>query len=154
MKKCGLLLCLLATALIAVGAAQASDGDDGCKAIHATAIGQDLGGGVTVATISGAGWFNGTSRGSFAITGGAPPVFTVAGNVVFTTKHGTLTLNAAGTFNVATGAFKTSGAISGATGKLAGATGTLTLEGVQNLATGAFTETITGTICRGGEDDD
>lgn len=40
------------------------------------------------------------------------------------------------------------------TGKLAGATGNLTLTGVENLATGAFTETITGTICRAQGDDD
>ncbi len=157
MKRCGLLLCVLASALVGAGAAQASrsDGGDGCKNIHATGIGQDLGNGVTAATISHGGWLNGTTQGAFAITGGAPPVFTVAGTVVFTTNSGTLTLTVAGTFDVSSGAFMTSGRVSAATGKLAGASGTLTLAGVENLATGAFTETLTGTICRaGGEGDD
>src|SRR5881397_2649814 len=101
MKRCGLLLCMLASALMAVGAAQASgsNGDQECTN-QATGVGQDLGNGVTVATISRGGWLNGATSGAFVITGGAPPVFTVAGTVVFTTKHGTLTLTAAGTFDV------------------------------------------------------
>jgi hypothetical protein len=37
--------------------------------------------------------------------------------------------------------------VSASTGKLAGATGNLTLDGVENLADGSFTETITGSIC-------
>jgi hypothetical protein len=156
MKRCGLILCMLATALMAVGAAQAShsNGAEDCTNIHATGVGQDLGNGVTVATISRGGWLNGATSGAFVITGGAPPVFTVAGTVVFTTKHGTLTLTAAGTFDVSTGAFMTSGPVSAGTGNLVGATGTLTLAGVQNLATGAFTETVTGTICRVGDEED
>ena len=155
MKRCGLLLCMLASALMAVGAAQASrsNGDQECTNVQATGVGQDLGNGVTVATISRGGWLNGATSGAFVITGGAPPVFTVAGTVVFTTKHGALTLTAAGTFDVSTGAFMTSGPVSAGTGKLAGATGTLTIAGVQNLATGAFTETVTGTICRAGDEE-
>jgi hypothetical protein len=156
MKRCGLLLCVLASALMAVGAAQASrsNGDQECTNVHATGVGQDLGNGVTVATISRGGWLNGTSSGAFVITGGAPPVFTVAGTVVYTTKHGTLTLTAAGTFDVSTGAFETSGPVSAGTGKLVGATGTLTIAGIQNLATGAFTEVVTGTICRAGDEEE
>ena len=155
MKRCGLLLCMLASALITAGAAQASrsNGDQECTNVHATGVGQDLGNGVTVATISRGGWLNGATRGAFVITGGAPPVFTVAGTVVFTTKHATLTLTAAGTFDVSTGAFNTSGPVSAGTGKLVGATGTLTIAGVQNLATGAFTEAVTGTICRAGDEE-
>jgi hypothetical protein len=155
MKSCGLLPCLFACALMAAGAAQASraSGDQECTSIHATGVGQDLGSGVTIATISRGGWLNGSTHGAFAITGGAPPVFTVAGTVVFTTKHGTLTLTAAGTFDVSTGAFNTSGPVSAGTGKLDGATGTLTIAGVQNLATGAFTEAVTGTICRAGDEE-
>ena len=147
---------MLASTLMVVGSAHPSRSSGGreCKSIHAVAVGQDLGNGVTVATITRGGWLDGTTRGAFAITGGAPPVFTVAGTVVFTTKHGTLTLNAAGTFDVSTGAFKTSGPIGAGTGKLAGATGTLTLAGVQNLTTGTFTEALSGTICRVGEEDD
>ena len=156
MKNSGLLVCMLACALATAGAAQASrsDGDHGCRNIRATGIGQDLGAGATVATISGDKLLKGTTRGAFSVTGGTPPVFGIAGTVVFTTKHGTLTLAAAGTLDVSTGAFRTSGPVSAGTGKLAGATGTLTIAGVENLATGAFTETLTGKICRAAGDGD
>jgi hypothetical protein len=90
---------------------------------------------------------NGTTAGAFAIVGGAPPVFAIQGSVVFTTNQATLTVGVSGTFDVSTGAFGASGPVTDATGKLEGATGSLALSGVQNLATGAFTETVTGTIC-------
>ena len=146
------LLCVLASALIMVGGAQAgSEDDQGCASVHAVGIGQDLGGGNTTATISHGGRLNGTTTGQFAISG-APPVFTITGTVVFTTKAGTtLTATVSGTFNVLTGEFTASGPVSGGTGNLAGVTGTLTLQGVENLATGVFTETITGTLCQAGD---
>ena len=157
MKRLGSCLWLLTSALILVGGAQAggSKGYHGCKDVHATGVGQDLGGGNTTATIRHGGQLNGRTSGHFAITG-APPVFTIAGTVVFTAKHGGLTASVAGTFNAATGAFTAAGPVSAGTGHLAGATGTLTFSGLENLATGSFTETITGTICgtSGEEDDD
>jgi hypothetical protein len=153
MKRLAWLLCAFAGATLALGAAQAQsatrDGD--CATIHATGVGQDLGAGNTTATISHGGALNGTTSGHFVI-GGAPPVFAITGTVTFTTKHGTLVANVAGTFDVTTGAFTASGPVSGGTGNLAGATGTLTLSGVENLATGAFTETITGTLCHADDD--
>ncbi len=82
-------------------------------------------------------------------------MLTFAGTIVFTTKHGTLTVDLAGTLNIATGEFNATGPITGGTGKFEGSTGTLTFSGVENLTTGAFTETITGTLCRaddGGDD--
>jgi hypothetical protein len=153
MKSFGPFLCVLASALIMVGDAQAngSEGDQGCAQVHAVGVGQDLGGGNTTATISHGGRLNGTTSGQFAISG-APPVFTFAGTVVFTAKHGTLIANVAGTFDVTSGAFNASGPVSGGTGNLAGVTGILTLAGVQNLATGVFTETITGALCNAGDD--
>lgn len=154
MKELRPFLYVLASALIVVGGAQADSKDDqGCKDIDATGVGQDLGNGNTTATISHGGWLNGTTSGHFEIAG-APPVFAIAGTVVFTTKHGTLVANVTGTFDVSTGAFTASGPVSDGTGKLVGATGNLTLTGVENLATGAFTETITGTICRAQGDDE
>jgi hypothetical protein len=153
MQRLRPLVYVLSSALILAGGAQADSKDDqGCKNIRATGAGQDLGNGNTTATIRHAGPLKGTTRGHFEIAGTAP-VFTIAGTVVFTTKHGTLAANVAGTFNVATGAFTASGPVSDGTGKLAGATGILTFAGVENLATGAFTETITGTIC-GTHDED
>ena len=157
MKRLPSCLCLLAGALILVSGAQAGGpkDDHGCKKINATGVGQDLGNGTTTATISHGGPLDGTTSGHFVVSGG-PTVFTIVGTVVFTTKHGGLTANVAGTLNVATGAFTASGPVSAGTGHLAGATGTLTFDGVENLATMVFTETITGTICRahGDEEDD
>ena len=55
MKAVGTLVCVLAGALVWVGGLQAA-GADGCKNLHATGLGQDLGGGNTTATISHAGF--------------------------------------------------------------------------------------------------
>src|SRR5712691_8523320 len=152
MKVVRLLLCALVGALVMAGGAQAAD-DNGCQPVHAIGVGQDLGGGSTTAVIKHGGLLNGTTVGQFAISG-APPVFTITGTVVLTTKHGTLSVDLVGTFDVTTGAFSATGPISGGTGNLAGATGALTFTGVENLTTGAFTETIAGTVCRADEEDD
>ena len=139
-------LCALAGMLLLAGSVQAGRGGESCHKINATGVGQDLGGGNTTARISDGGLLQGTTAGTFTI-GGAPPVFAIEGSVVFTTNKATLTVGVSGTFNVLTGAFSASGPVTDATGKLEGATGSLTLSGVENLATGAFTETVTGSIC-------
>jgi hypothetical protein len=150
-RRLGPFLCVFASALIMVGGEQAkgAEDDQGCGNVHAVGLGQDLGGGNTTATISHGGRLNGTTAGHFEL-GGTPPIFTIAGTVAFTTKHGTLTATVSGTFNVATGEFTASGPVSAGTGNLAGTTGILTFSGVENLGTGVFTETITGTLCRAG----
>jgi hypothetical protein len=152
---------VLATALVAATGARgeaAAAGDDdrgGCQRINARGVGQDLGGGNTTATIRG-GILKGTTAASFAITGGTPPVLTFDGTITFTTKRGTLTLGLVGTLDVSTGRFSATGLVTAGTGIFAGATGSLRLDGVQNLATGSFTETVRGTIClaHGNDDDD
>ena len=121
-----------------------ADAGVSCHKINAKGIGQDLGAGVTQAQIIGGGLLNGTTQGNFAITGGAPPVFSLAGTVMFTTKQATLTVTVSGTFDVSTGNFAASGPVTAATGKLAGATGTLMLEGLEDLATGKFVEDVRG----------
>jgi hypothetical protein len=140
---------MLGTVLSVTGLLLASQVDAGvsCHRINAKGEGQDLGGGVTEARIIGGGLLQGSTVGNFAITGGAPPVFEVAGTVMFTTHQATLTASVTGTFNVMTGEFVTSGPVSAATGKLAGATGSLVLDGVQDLVTGAFVEDVTGLVC-------
>jgi len=157
MKALRLVLCVFAALLVTTVGDARADGegeDSGCRPVHAAGVGQDLGGGNTTATITRGGVLNGTTTAHFDITGGSIPMFTIAGTIVFTTKHGTLTANVSGTFDVSTGEFAATGPISGGTGKFAGATGTLTFSGVENLTTGAFTETVTGTLCRGeGEED-
>jgi hypothetical protein len=66
---------------------------------------------------------------------------------VFAVNYATLTAFVSGTFDVASGAFTATTSSFTGTGKLADATGNLTLDGVENLADGSFTETVTGVIC-------
>jgi len=147
MKALYVALCAVAGIVLLAGPVQAETGGQSCHTINAKGIGQDLGGGSTTAQIVGGRLLHGTTVGTFAIVGGAPPVFAIAGTVVFTANAGTLTVGVSGTFDVSTGAFRSTGAVTGSTGKLEGATGSLTLDGVQDLGTGAFTETVTGSIC-------
>ena len=141
-------LVVVAAVGVAPGQVQSAQSGVSCHRINANGVGQDLGGGQTVARISGGGLLNGTTVGSFAIVDATTlPRLGVAGSVTFTTNHATLTVGVTGFFDLSTGVFETSGDVVSATGKLAGATGRLTLRGVQDLTTGAFTETVSGEIC-------
>jgi hypothetical protein len=143
-------LVLLSAMVVTAGGAQttaAAVDHDACVSVHALAIGQNLGHGRTQATITHAGILNGTTIGQLQITGGTPPVLTVAGTGVLTTHNGTLTVSVVGTFNQATGVFAATGQIVHGTGMFAGATGVLTFAGLEDLTSGSFTQTITGTIC-------
>ena len=135
---------IAAAVILTLGQAQAAVS---CHKINAKGVGQDLGGGMTEARIIGGGLLHGTTQGNFVIVGGAPPVFSISGTVTFTTRQATLTVALTGTFDVSTGAFVTTGPVMSATGKLTGATGTLTLDGIENLTTGKFTEEVSGLIC-------
>ena len=144
------MLVLLAAAVVTAGGAQTTSAavpHDSCLSVNARSIGQNLGHGQTTATITHAGILNGTTTGQLQITGGTPPLLTVVGTGVLTTHHGTLTVNLAGTFNTATGVFQATGQIVHGTGMLAGATGVLTFVGLEDLTSGRFTQTITGTVC-------
>jgi hypothetical protein len=89
----------------------------------------------------------GTTQASFVITGISGTVASFEGTIVFAVNNGTLTAHVAGTWDIATGQFQaTTSSISG-TDKLAGATGSLSFSGVEDLSTGAFTESVTGEIC-------
>ena len=149
MKGLRTLVLLSAIAVTAWGAqaTTAAVDHDECLTVHARAIGQNLGHGRTQATIVHAGILNGTSIGQLQITGGTPPVLTVEGTGVLTTHNGTLTVSVVGTFNQATGVFAATGQIVHGTGIFAGATGALTFDGLEDLSSGSFTQTITGTVC-------
>lgn len=147
MKALRILLPLLLGLTLTMITPAAVLGDTSCHNIEATGAGQDLGGGHTVAQITDGGLLQGTTEAQFAITGLSGTVASFAGTITFTTNRGTLTATVAGTLDLATGAFSaTSSSLSG-TGKLAGASGSLAFNGVENLATGAFTEVVTGSIC-------
>jgi hypothetical protein len=117
-----------------------------CHKINAKGTGQDLGRGDTTARITGGGLLNGTTAGTFTVSGN-PPELQIAGTVKFTAHKGSLTVTVTGTFNGGTGDFSAEGPVTDASGKLAGATGTLKLTGNEDLSTGSFVEAVTGRIC-------
>jgi hypothetical protein len=137
---------LIAFALLVVAPATAFGGTS-CRNINATGVGQDLGSGQTVGQISDGGLLQGTTAASFSITGISGTVASFAGPITFTTNRATLTATLVGTLDLASGAFSAASSGILGTGKLAGATGSLSFSGVENLATGAFTEVVSGSIC-------
>ena len=144
LRRTVLILTVLA---LTAGAPASALGGTSCHKIDASGVGQDLGAGQTVAQIRDGGLLQGTTAASFEITGFSGSVAAFTGTIVFTTNRGTLIANVAGTLDLATGAFAaTTSGLSG-TGKLAGVTGSLAFNGVEDLATGTFTETVTGSIC-------
>lgn len=144
MSRVVLVFGVLTAVLVMVNPVQAGVS---CHSIDATGVGQDLGGGSTIAQISDGGLLQGTTAASFTADFSGFPVILIAGTVTFTTNKGTLTVAVTGSLNAFTGGFAASGPVTGATGKLAGATGSLSFAGVENLLTGSFTETVTGSIC-------
>ncbi len=147
MKALRIVLPLVLGMSLTTVAPAAVSGGFACHDINATGLGQDLGGGHTVAQISDGGLLQGTTTASFTITGFSGTVASFEGTITFTTNRATLTANVVGTLDIATGAFSATGSDLSGTGKLAGATGSLVFTGVEDLATGAFTEVIGGSIC-------
>jgi hypothetical protein len=146
----GSFLAVLAVAIaVPVGSAQgaAPHRHAICVPIHATGVGQDLGGGRTQATISSHGVVVGRTSASFTlgqVVGTAAP-FT--GPIVFSSALGTLTAQVADNFDVASGAFQAASTSIAGTGLLRGVSGSVSLAGVEDFATLTFTETITGRLC-------
>jgi hypothetical protein len=145
MKKRLFLTILLAVGFTALAPVYAATS---CHKIEARGIGQDDGTGKTKGQLFGGGLLQGTLEG--AVTPISPPVngkvsFTEV--VTFSTNHGNLVVELAGSINLTTGVFKASGPVKDATGKLAGARGELELSGIVDFSTGHFTESVEGWIC-------
>jgi hypothetical protein len=113
----------------------------------ATGVGQNLGNFMTTATIKSHGVLVDTTGAAFTPTGGDVTTVTLTGPIVFSTRIGTLTTQVDGSVNTATGRFVARSRTLSGTGASTGVTGDLRLAGIENLRTGAFTETITGRIC-------
>ncbi len=144
------VLALLAVLLVPAPATASTDTARSgklCVHVRATGVGQDLGGGNTIATIYRHGVVLGTTAASFTITGFDGPVASFVGPLVFTGRGGTLTVQLAGTLDTTTGMFDSRSTSITGTGVYRWVSGTLRLVGVENLQTGAFTETITGRLC-------
>ncbi len=137
-----ILLAMGFTALVPLHAATS------CHEIQAKGMGQDDGTGKTKGQLFGGGLLHGTIEG--AVTPISPPVdgkvsFTEV--VTFSTNHGNMVVELAGSINVTTGVFKASGPVRDATGKFAGARGEIELSGIVDFSTGQFVENIEGWIC-------
>jgi len=101
----------------------------------------------TRASIQSGGLLNGTTASTLSVAGVEPPNLLFAGTIVSTTKHGTLTAAIMGSLDTITGEFSATANVTSGTGKLESAYGMLSLEGVEDLATGRFVEEIGGIVC-------
>ena len=118
-----------------------------CHKINAKAVGQDNFDLTTQATIVGGGLLNGTTASTLSVAGVEGQDLLFTGQIVITTKHGTVTAAIMGTLDLGTGEFSAVANIVSGTGKLAGAQGMLSFEGVEDLTTGRFAEDIAGMLC-------
>ena len=118
-----------------------------CVPVRATGIGQDLGGGRTQATISSHGLLVGHTTAALTIHEVVGTRASFTGQIDFTNALGTLTAQVAGTFDVASGAFRATSTSLTGTGLLRGVSGSVTLVGLEDFATLRFTEAITGRLC-------
>ena len=118
-----------------------------CVPVRATGVGQDLGGGRTQATISSHGLLVGHTTAALTIHEVVGTSASFTGQIDFTNALGTLTAQVAGTFDVASGAFRATSTSLTGTGLLHRVSGSVTLVGLEDFATLQFTETITGRLC-------
>jgi len=138
---------ILAVAIFGVSVAPAHATTGLCVPIAAEGVGQDLGNGNTTATITTHGLLLGTTTASFTITGAAGTTVSFVGPLTFTTALGTMTAQVAGTLDSSSGAFESRSTSLTGTGLFRHVTGNVRLVGVENLQTGAFSETISGRLC-------
>ncbi|MEL7156434.1 MAG: hypothetical protein AAFN30_07535 [Actinomycetota bacterium] len=95
------------------------------------------------------GLLKGTTEAAFTVTGPTPTGIAFEGELVFDARQGTLTLDLAGTLDLTTGAFESSGPVVSGSEGFTGAVGTIQLDGTQDLTdpAGSFTEKVTGEVC-------
>ena len=137
-----------------IASSSASAEERHCRAVEAHGIGQDEGGGVTQAQITGSPLLRGSTQAQFSIISVQGSVAIMVGTVVFTVRGGTLTVGMVGTFNLASGAFVALSTKITGTGRMEAMRGQLRFDGVEDLSTGQFTETIRGELCRCRDDDE
>jgi hypothetical protein len=89
----------------------------------------------------------GKATGGFKIVGGAPPVFEITTDLTFKTRYGKLTVDTEGSMDISDGAFESKGPIRSGTKRFKGATGTLKFVGKADIASGDFTDKVTGRVC-------
>lgn len=141
------LLAAAALGLVVPGVAQA---DEECHVIDGRGAGQAISLTETIATIRGAGLLTGATTGTFVYGEPVGVVRPFTGTVEFTANRATLAVGVTGALTLTSAqgdlTFEATSTGFTGTGKLEGATGDLRLEGI-GVPSGAFTETVTGTIC-------
>jgi hypothetical protein len=135
------VLIALAVVLVAASPAAAS-GSRICVPVEAQGAGQDNGDFTTDATITTRGILLGRTHAEFT-----PTATGFTGPIVFTTAVGTLTAQVNGSFDLATGAFQAQSTSVTGRGAFRRVTGDIRIAGLEDLGTGAFTETISGRLC-------
>lgn len=100
------------------------------------------------------GILKGTTAGSFEFTRVVDNIVTFIGSLVVTTDSGWVAFDIEATTEVVenTSTYESTGTVAEGTGIYAGATGVVRIDGVQDLTTGEFTQTVVGEICGAGED--
>lgn len=144
------LISLACALVVPTGAAQSAGARPTvCLPFTATGVGQDMGGGRTTATISVGNHRIGSTEASFTIGEVTGTVASFAGPLTFRPDRvrGTLVAQLTGTVDLATGRFAAASTSISGTGRLSRVTGDVRIEGVQDLSSGAFTETLTGRLC-------
>jgi hypothetical protein len=121
-----------------------------CAPVSADGVGQDLGMGHTQATLSVAGTQVATSEAFFTIDSTTGSVASFHGPITLTpvVGPGTLVAQVTGTFDGASGEFRATSTSLTGSGPLRKVSGQLTFAGLENLSNGAFTETVSGRLCR------
>jgi hypothetical protein len=150
-RRCLLAASAASMLLVLAGAARAKPRvvHQLCVPVHAAGVGQDLGNGMTEATISSHGVVLGTTHATFTPTSVTPTSESFTGPIVFSSKVGTLTAQVDGAFDITAGTFTATSTSIAGTQLLRGVSGQVTLNGTENLSTLTFMETITGRLCLG-----
>lgn len=89
----------------------------------------------------------GPATGGFAIVGGEVPKFDITTDLTFNTRYGKFTVDSTGWMDISDGTFESSGPIRAGTKHFKGAKGTLKFVGKADIASGDFTDKVTGRIC-------
>lgn len=152
-RRCLFGLVLAAAVALPAGVAQGAPPQHQhalCVPVRAHGVGQDLGNGVTEATITSHGVVLGMTHAMFTPTSMTEKRLTFSGPIVFTpqvSSLGTLTAQVTGAFDLLTGVFHASSTSITGTGLLRHVTGNVSIAGNESVTTAVFTEELTGTLC-------
>ena len=144
----GVGLAALLFAVAAPGQAAAAGSKKRCYKVSAEGVGHnDNATNSTDVTFTKDPLLKGKGTGGFAIVGGEAPVFEITTNLTFHTRYGTLTVDTEGSMDISNGTFESKGPVKSGTKRFKGATGTIKFVGEADIASGDFTDKVTGRVC-------